>query len=227
VPILQLANDKDDFEFVGTGVYIRRQDRHFVATANHVIHKIEPRRVLLLTSIDRASSIPARSCISRNDDKADIALYELLEPLHHFSPLAYDNVQPLTDEDSVVYMLGIPATRVSRRSRQRIDFERRTVITRILRDGGQHFDQFDPQVNFVCDFKKEQVLNGNGQVVTFPDPYGMSGGPAFQPFYSEANALVGYSLVGIMTEWNPKKKRFIRCTKAQVLLFMIDSLWIT
>jgi hypothetical protein len=79
----------------------------------------------------------------------------------------------------------------------------------------------------VCDFKKEQVPTVTGQVVTFPDPYGMSGGPVFEAFYSEDHSLLRYSLAGIMTEWNPEKKRYIRCTRSSLLRFMVDRLWIT
>jgi len=226
VPIL-LTSNGEDLEFQGTGVYIRNGTRYFLATANHVIHGLDPSQVVVPTGIGSFSSIQPRSCISTNEEKGDIALYELIEPLALFSYIDYENVRDLTVDGRHIYMMGFPATRVSRRSRGQIEFEQRIVLTRPVKDGHHHFRHFNERANFVCDFKKERVLNGKGNLVTFPDPYGMSGGGVFEAFYSQAHTLLGHTLVGIMTEWNPSKKRYIRCTRASVLLFMIDHLCFT
>lgn len=220
VPILLASS----VEFLGTGVYIRNGTRYFLATANHVIHGIDPSQVVVPTSIGTFSSIQPRSCISTKEETGDIALYELIGPLALFSSIDYEHVRNLTVDGRLIYIMGFPATRVSRKNRGQIDFEQRFVLTRPVKDGHHHFHHFNERANFVCDFKKERVLNGKGDLVTFPDPYGMSGGGVFEPFYSQANTLLGYTLVGIMTEWNVEKKRYIRCTYASALRFMIDQL---
>ncbi|MGX9728327.1 MAG: S1 family peptidase [Candidatus Electronema sp. VV] len=222
VPILSAINDHF-FQFKGTGVYIRKGMRHFLVTANHVVKTNEPDRILLPTDIDSFSSIQVRASIATRDENADIALFEMLQPLTHFSPIDYKDICDLTDDACAIYMIGFPASRVSLDKRKPIEFEQRIILTKKVDNGTQHFEHFDERTNFVCDFKKK-ALNGNGKIVTFPDPYGMSGGGVFEPSYSKTNVLSGYTLVGIMTEWNPRKKRYIRCTKASLLRFMIDHL---
>ena len=73
------------------------------------------------------------------------------------------------------------------------------------------------------DFKKNKILLGNGKVGTFPNPCGMSGGGAYEVFYSADNELSNYSLVGILTEWNPSQMQYMKCTKASLIKMMIDN----
>jgi hypothetical protein len=69
--------------------------------------------------------------------------------------------------------------------------------------------QADPARQLVLLFKKEKVYGKERARVTFPDPFGMSGGAVFQ--FHEKSPRV-QSLVGIMTEW---KGRTIIATRIE------------
>ena len=61
----------------------------------------------------------------------------------------------------------------------------------------------DPVSDLVVLFKKEKVFDKGRKLVTFPDPYGMSGGAVFQ---FQDHAPTAQSLVGILIRWDLNRK---------------------
>lgn len=222
VPIL-IGKDLDTVQLEGTGVYFRKESKYFLATAHHVVKGKNLNEILILKKYGSASSISFKALKAINNDIADIAIFELEEPLTLFSPIEYEKICEIKDSSNYIYLNGFPCSKVSRKSKTEIEFEQRFVLTKILKDGEKYFKSFDERTNFVCDFKKKNVLLGNGTVATFPNPNGMSGGGAYEALYSKDNEFLWYNLIGIMTDWNATKKKYIRCTRSTVLKFLLEQ----
>jgi hypothetical protein len=223
VPILSRINP-NSAEFKGTGIYLKKGERYFIATAHHVISRFELHNILIPKMPGSLSSIPYKQMIATNNLVTDIALFELSEKLETYSPLDFGQVGGIENNENYVCLVGFPNSKVKKlRTSMSLSFEPRFFLTKILDNKEKYFSEFDPKVNFVCDFKKKNILHGDGNIQTAPDPYGMSGGGAYEVIYSSDNELISYKLIGIMTKWGVAKKKYIRCTFSTLLELMVSA----
>ena len=227
VPILA-GHSQNTLDFKGSAVYISRGDRRYLVTANHVIADYPLPEILVFNEIGKASSISFRNLYTVSNDFTDIALFELQDELPAFEPFSYSNLAEVDSEENVFHLVGFPGSKVSRPrpARNTLIFAYYFVVSRPISGAEQYFKNFDPRANMIFEFKKKNILLGNGKVGNFPDPNGKSGGAVFELFFSCENKFLDYTLVGIMTQWNPSLKRFIRCTKAGIVKAMIDKTFI-
>lgn len=222
VPLLH-GHSLDSLSPEGSSIYLIRDGRLFLVTAHHVIKNVDLGKVLVLREHGKASSLPAKRIVTTTADFLDIAVIELSEPIEEFEPMDYVKVQNIENKESVFHLTGFPVSKVSRVDRNHMMFSQYFVLSRPTEDGKTLFADFDERADTTFAFRKKNVLLGNGKVATFPDPIGMSGGGAFELFFSDAGEFQGYHLVGIMTEWKASRGQCIRCTKSDVVTTMIEK----
>ena len=133
------------------------------------------------------------------DEKEDSAFMILDSVLPNFAPLPEEGFSQFDERAEFQHVLvGYPAssTRGSMRERHRIEIM--GYLTSAARAQEYANLQADSARQLVVLFKKWKGFGKNRVRVTFPDPYGMSGGAVLQ-FHEKARRT--QSLVGIMTDW--------------------------
>jgi len=187
------ATDRDRPKLAGTGTLLDFGTARFLITAAHVIDHdntsvIQPyffdgSKLAELPTGFVHTPMPASG--SREDDRIDISFLRLddttanlLAQTFFFLPFscidAKDKISP-----SRHYMFsGYPTSR-SRLSSPRDhkmkatahSFTSHTLSTHAIQESG-----FDPEMHIVVDFKRNEMMNEDGKIVTAPDPDGISGG---------------------------------------------------
>jgi hypothetical protein len=203
--------------FVGSSVYCQFGPFVMLFTAGHVLRHIlpdhaiypqplptpveEPRggRIPLLRSLVEMRAVPYERYVLPTNKTDDSGIIVLKSNLQFWTPLPAEGFSQFDEREEYQHvMVGYPAssTRGSIRSNQRIEIK--GYLTNAAPAGEYSNVQADPTRQLVLLFKKQKVYGKNRLRVTFPNPYGMSGGAVFQ--FHEKSPRV-QSLVGIMTEW--------------------------
>ena len=222
VPIM-IYNEEDKVKFNGSAVYIVYNNTKYLCTAEHVVSGVENNRVLILPEYGKAISIPSTIVIKSNYDEGDIVIYKLNVEIKEFIPVNYNDISDSDFDGEHITLIGFAGKNVKENTEGTL-FNYSIIFSNIAEDGYKYFSNFNKEANFVCNYRKKNVLVGTGDIVTLPDPNGMSGGGAFETKYDNNNEIVSCRLVGIMTEWNPVIKKFIKCTNGRIIKFMISRL---
>lgn len=215
VPITRMTGRR--LRVVGTGVCIKYRESLFLATANHVLAD-SPDNVFIPWMpgmIIEAKSFRSIRIVHPN---VDVAVFLLREESPCYTPVSLFVVDPQIGGD--ILLAGFPASRSTSFSKT-LRYEARFLKTKTIENLGR-FSQFDEKVNFVCDFHQKNILLGGGQRGSFTDPWGMSGGGVFEAHY--VSGKYEYRLAGILTDWDPQKKQFMRCTKFSVISDLMEKL---
>lgn len=215
VPIAEMTGKK--LRVVGTGVYVKAGDSTFIVTANHVLN--EGRSNLYIPWLPgKIFKIEMFRAISVSHPEADVAVLLMRGESPEFVPISIQADSP--EVGTEMLLAGFPASRSSSFNNT-MRYEARFLKTETIENSGR-FSVFSDKINFVCDFYKENILLGGGHRGDFVDPWGMSGGAALEIQY--VNGEYEYRLAGIITDWDPKKKQFIRCTNTVIMLDLINNL---
>jgi len=204
-------------EFVGSSVYCQFGPFVMLLTAGHVLGAILPDNAIYPQPLneDIGEPVSARTPMLRarvemrgvpferyalaRDEKEDSGIIQLKSRLPWWTPIASEGFSQFDSREEYQHILvGYPAssTRGSVRSNLRIEIK--GYLTSAAPDKPYSDLRADPTRQLVVLFKKEKASGKNRTRVTFPDPYGMSGGAVLQ-FHEKAPQK--QSLVGIMTDW--------------------------
>lgn len=215
VPITKMTGKK--LRVAGTGVYVKDRENLFLVTANHVVNR-ERASLYIPWLPGRIFKIEGFRSICIEHPEVDVAVFLLREESPDFEPISV-----LADASQIgikMLLAGFPASR-STSYNNVLRYEARFLKTETIENGGR-FSVFNDKVNFVCDFHQEDILLGGGGRGRFADPWGMSGGAAYATSYLEGK--YEYNLAGIITDWDPRRKEFIRCTKSQIISELMGKL---
>ena len=204
-------------KFVGSSIYCQFGPFVMLLTAGHVLrailpdHAIYPQplrediggpestRAPMLRAVVEMRRVPFERYALAKDEREDSGIIQLTIPLPMWTPLASEGFSRFDAREEYQHVLvGYPAssTRGSVRRNQRIEIK--GYLTSAA-PAEQYADlRADPARQLVVLFKRQKVYGKNRARVTFPNPYGMSGGAALQ-FHEKSPRT--QSLVGIMTDW--------------------------
>jgi len=206
---------------LGSSVFIKKANAHFLVTAYHVVEHKKRVEIFIPFKENYFSNIPAKRKLVINHPEVDLCIYPLEEIPANYIPIDYGSIGNCSRIDKEILLAGYPATR-TKTYNNKIAFEMRFILTNIIKHKG-FFRVFNEKANYICDFKQKKILNGSGTISRFPDPRGMSGGAMFEIWSEPGKKELCYKLAGIMTEWNPIEKKYIKCTKISIACCAIDE----
>jgi hypothetical protein len=206
---------------LGSSVYIKKANAHFLITALHVVESKKREEIFIPFKENYFLNIPAKRKLVINHPEVDLCIYPLEEIPDTYIPIDYSSIGNCSGMGKEVLLAGYPASR-TKTYNKKIAFEMRFILTKVIKHEG-FFDAFNEKANYVCNFKQKKILNGSGTICRFPDPWGMSGGAMFEIWSEPGKKEMSYKLSGIMTDWNPKERKYIKCTKISIACCAIDE----
>lgn len=207
IPLYKRNHIDKRFEYVGSSVLCNFYGLQVIFTAAHVLEETKPEKPYLPYSEDEFIELPSNEIrvIIENDIDIGIAILAIDLPLY----LAVDvsRIGSFCSEEKFQHILvGCPGSSTKHSDRN----TQKAKIEGYITSAGEESEYMRLNVNlsekFIVKFNKEKVYKENMKQFTFPNPNGMSGGGIFQ--FDETNASK-FELVGIMTDWDTRKKNAI------------------
>ncbi len=202
-------------KLLGSGVYLRLEDRDFLVTAAHVID--ESRSLITALEPERVGSLPAVGYFFYRE-WADVAITELSAPLTQFEPLQRVHIQnyDLMPKRMPLFGLGFPSSK-TRIYSSTADCTVSVVISQEEDDEHYLMAGADRRKHIAITFNKRDMRSANGQQVQAPDVYGMSGGGLFW-IHGQGRVVPSPAiLVGILTHWDDSSLTTLVATKMTAL----------
>jgi hypothetical protein len=200
--------DANGVEGIGSGVFVKLKDRHFIASARHCI-EYNPRVMLgaftVVTNDQKTKwrfvpDKPTRIVNKGWHPTLDIGFLEIPD-----SP-GFEVTEPqlcFTQTAEPIHVLGHPVERVEWvTNRMEVDINRCCLSTKVTQSTPHYFEM---------EYPKTGTQEGNGQLVhgvPFPDPHGVSGGGCFAVSKSTRNELelIEYQLIGVQYSWHAAQR---------------------
>lgn len=220
IPIVYREDGK--MKLLGSSVFIRKNDKHFLITALHVTKDRKSEDIFVPWQDNVFLAFSSFQELKISIPEFDLCIYALTEAPDTYVPIDYSLIENCAGMGAKILLAGYPASRNKSSFNRRIDFENRFFKTTVIKNEG-FFAIFNESANTVCDFKLNKVLNGSGTICRFPDSWGMSGGAMFEIRSVEGQDEIEYRLAGIMTEWNPSVKKYIKSTNISIACCAIDK----
>lgn len=221
VPVFYSNNSKP--YFVGSSLYLQINDRFFLISAEHVLHKDTEKLILPISNetFDIIPTLPEGHIKFIKSDLVDIAFCELKEPLELFTPLGMSSIQNLYNVNTdLLIAVGFPGSKTRTTSTSAKGLLKKFVTTESNIEEYKRFNA-DKKYNIISDFNKKKTIDKNGQPRVFPDPNGMSGGGLFH-IVKDNEKLSEPKLVGILTDWDPKTGIGMKSTTINTVLAALD-----
>ncbi|WP_319560318.1 hypothetical protein [Marispirochaeta sp.] len=215
IPLYRMNYAAKRPEFVGTSVYCLYGKIRFVLTARHVFKQIIPDRPWFQYSENEMRELQFEKYIIANDNDLDVGVVVIENDIPLFNPISYTYFGTFQDSKEYQHLLvGYPgsSTKRSTRHNQRIKFQ--AYLTTAASNEEYNRLKVDRTKKLIVSFKKEKVYNEEHNLITFPNPNGMSGGAVFQ--FNENNHNQMY-LVGVMTDWDVNRKNAIIATRIECI----------
>ena len=220
----------------GSGVFVKIGTERFLLTAAHVVDNFEndiyvgiKNHTLLKLGGDLTAN---RAPGSRNDDRIDIAIMKLsqqtIEQIRDtYDFLDYNEIginhefKPLPMYQSV----GFPASR-SKYNKYKNELKSKPFLYTTMPAQPEIYEELEcePFLNIIVHYDKNKVRDyKTGQLVTGPDAYGISGSGLWHtPSQLKATGeKIEKKLVGIMTEWPIKNRKYWIGTRIDVFTEII------
>jgi hypothetical protein len=224
---------------VGSGVLLKLGNRHFLFTAAHVLDESKSSTLYFAGNDDLIELIAAKSFRTsapsgnRKDDKYDIAYLELDEQYvaqsSRYGFLSGASVDPndLPNSRKFYSYIGFPHSKASvipdvRKFKPKMySYSSNSPSEALYALLG-----FSTLTHVLVNFDKERVKAYDGQILTFPDPWGMSGGGVWR--LADLSKLSSRSfepaLVGIAIEYH-KDQKILAATKIAFVLESVRKQW--
>ena len=213
VPLYKMNKQKGFPEFIGTSVYFVFGPMRLLITAEHVLTDIFPDKILFPYSEDSIAELPCDGIHKHKRPDLDIGMVELKEELQMWYPLDSIFMSRFNQDEAYQHLLiGYPASSTKKSNRNRQAIELKGYLTSAAADQEYKRLNISKEDKMVLEFKKKNVFAEKRKMMTFPKPYGMSGGAVFQFHEEEPEKLF---LVGIMNAWDPNRKNAIIATKIE------------
>lgn len=213
-------DEKEKLKLLGSAVLIRMNIYNFLITAAHVLKENKESTLYLFGKSDlvelkgTAYSTPFENA---NHSKIEFSFMHLdestVKELIHFDFLDISFVEPndFTHQHKLYTFVGYPGTK--NKPRPDIKTVKRSIF--VYSNSGsdnslyKHF-KVEPYSHIIVGYEKEKGINNQGEILTMPDPYGMSGGGVWN--LTDFNQLpISFipKLVGIGLEYHQDKKCLI------------------
>jgi hypothetical protein len=208
-------------DFYGTSIVFEWHGTQYLVTAAHVVRSFNHRRYGIV--FDKSlQPIPFDRMCKIEHENVDLAVFRLERPIcNHPIRSIIDDSFKITPNDKIM-LAGFPHSKFKAR-RDNFESSPRFVFTQLNPVISTKHTDHDNNVNFYCDFTKQNTKFLDGTIGTFPNPNGMSGGPALLCEIVDG-LLTAWSLAGILTDWDSRGQSFIRCTRAEIVLEIIEKI---
>jgi hypothetical protein len=211
VPLFQF-NESGRPELVGSSLYYAEGPFRFLLTAGHVILEKFPAKLWYPHSLESLAELPIQGFSYAKETDLDLLVAQLDRDLPLYRPITVLGVGAFASSEPFQHMLiGYPASQAKATTDQ-TNVKVQAYITGAAPTGEYKRLSVNPENQGIVEFKKERVYNESGQMMTFPDPNGMSGGGVFQYHESFPGRA---TLVGVMTRWDTERKKAIVFTKIE------------
>ena len=215
IPLYRMNYELKKPEFVGSSIFCSYGPIKFIFSAKHVFEEIIPDRPWFPYSENEMSELQFEKYILANDLDLDIGIILVTNQFKLFKPISARFFGSFNESIDYQHLLtGYPSSSTKRSSKhdQRIKFQ--VYLTSAASNEEYSRLKVDKNKRFVVKFKKKNVYNEKKNLVTFPDPNGMSGGGVFQFNEKNHNQM---NLVGLMTDWDIYKKNAIIATRIECI----------
>lgn len=223
----------------GSGFFVRKDDKHFLISAGHVLDKTRSMSVFYYAAPSLLRKLNGRVVTtghpdSRDADRLDVGVMELTGPgqppypdVQKFS-MDYSYLKPgyLPRFGKHYVIVGFPA------SRSAVDTRNRTALVAPYAYRSNSVDQsvyasqsLDPASHVVLPLDRRRGIDASGRTVNFPKPQGMSGAPImvlFEDSEVEARDRV-FPVVAVGTHYRKTSKSLIG-TDVKFVIGAIDQL---
>jgi hypothetical protein len=227
VPLLQ--GDELRPSILGTAVFCRVADQHFLVTAAHVLDDRETisfgRGIILGNASTTAVRTALPSTGNRDDDILDLAVLRLtVDQSQRLDeqgrrPILVDDweVDDLAQPGQRYVFCGFPASGMDRDRPRRI-LEPIRVSANCIALSAEKVARLGlhTTTHAVGQFRRRRMRTGNGRIGMAPDPHGMSGGPVWT-FRPNSDQLVW---VGVGIEYRSHECVFIGTRLGAVVALM-------
>lgn len=209
VPILEPKGHKH--KILGSGVYIEFENRHYLATAGHVVQN-NP-KIFTKIAEDLIGGLNIRMFVG-SIPVVDIVVGKLEEPLSMYQPIHIDTFKDFSafPVGGTLVACGFPNSRTKVYGTV-MDSELTCIFGEQESDETYKRVQADRTYSIVMKYQEKTVLNRSHNHARGPKLNGMSGGPLF---WLPAKARYGEAvpqLVGILTNYDESTKSTIVATK--------------
>jgi hypothetical protein len=195
---------------LGTGVLLKVDEQSFwVASARHVLD--DERGAVLPGSIQFPSKVLSGWGLTVREDPADIGIARLSADDYHtlvrngysFLPMDETTIQVKSPRTGTCILSGYPVGTVE------LDGDERTAAIGTMH-AKTDFVPFSEPGKIAATFDQFED-DGTSQPITTPDPHGLSGGAMW---HVDRDTM---KLVGIVGEWDPRRKLIVGTTIRAVL----------
>jgi len=219
IPVFGPPKGKNGPEFIGTSVYCKEHDAHFLLSAGHVFKQANSYKLWYPFSNVLSLEIPSSVYAYPNKEERDFCVIPLDKPLENWNPIDTSVFGDFHDQEEYQHILiGYPGSKVIERNQNNENSTKLTIMGYLTSAGNQDAitrAKLDEDFQFGVVFHKKNVFGESRKAMTFPDPNGMSGGPIFE--FHEKRPLE-QKLVGIMTEWRSTSYKLIVGTKVKTIM---------
>lgn len=210
IPLVRVGK-KDQGEQYGTATLVKLDEVHFICTAKHCLDDNGTSTLYAAAGDGQLVPIELEFCTAPAFDLA-VALLEpeLAARITHGRFIQKQKIlSDITDAKYLGAACGFPASKSGVKYGTHIVRARRFTLTDTL--------QFNVDGFVRLKFTKEKISE-DGQQVTAPDPYGMSGGPIFSREVTRHEAQT--KLAGISIEWHWDKHVIKGVSSTTLIQFM-------
>lgn len=213
-------NEKGKLILLGSAVLIRINIYNFLITAAHVLKENRESTLYLFgksSLIELKGTVyttPFENAINSRNEFSFMHLDEsTIKELIHFDFLDVSFIEPndFTHQHKLYTFVGFPSTK--NKPRPDIKTVKRSVFVYSNNSSNnllyRHFN-VAPYSHIIVGYEKEEGINTQGEVLTMPDPYGMSGGGVWNlTDFNQLPITFSPKLVGIGIEYHCDKKCLI------------------
>lgn len=213
IPLYKMDESRKFPAFIGSSVYCSIGPIKFLFSAEHVFRDIYPSKILYPYSMNKFSELPCDGVHTHSIAALDIGIIQLNNDLPMWDPLSavfFSKFQ--TGSEFQHLLVGYPASYTKRSNRERQKIKLEGYLTNATTESAYDRLKINITEKMILEFKKEGVSSENHVKLTFPNPNGMSGGAVFQ-FHEETPDRL--FLIGIMSEWDTRKKNAIIATRIE------------
>lgn len=238
VPIL-IKRDDLFYSVIGTSVYVRFESNNFLISASHVwkenTEKATGSKCEYYYVPGKAHYIPLGGQTLRMNtaqtlrDRHDIVIMklsnELIDQLSTFTPypISENSYSGYSAYSTNVCVFGYPNSRNKKIGRHNNRFFISSITNPTATEDDYHTEKYDQNVNVLIQYDKNNFYNPDGQIVTAPNPEGISGGGIVScPGLSRETKEPDIRLIGITIEKTPNGK-FLVGTRLQYVLTALNA----